>query len=65
MLDPPDKNGQQPLTNLIALLKEWGIEAGNDIVVDTSGVGQLLGANEVTPGRSALPDAPDRGRGSV
>ena len=49
MLDPPDKDGQVPLTNVIALLKDWGIEAGNDIVVDTSGVGQLLGANEVTP----------------
>jgi ABC-type uncharacterized transport system involved in gliding motility auxiliary subunit len=49
MLDPPDKEGQAPLTNLVALLKDWGIEAGTDVVVDTSGVGQLLGANEVTP----------------
>ena len=58
MLDPPDKNGQQPLTNLIALLKEWGIEAGNDIIVDTSGVGQLLGANEVTPVAVRYPTHP-------
>jgi ABC-type uncharacterized transport system involved in gliding motility auxiliary subunit len=49
MLDPPDKQGQPPFTNLIALLKDWGLDAGSDIVVDTSGVGQLLGANEVTP----------------
>jgi ABC-type uncharacterized transport system involved in gliding motility auxiliary subunit len=49
MLDPPDKVGQAPLANLVALLKDWGIEAGTDVVVDTSGVGQLLGANEVTP----------------
>jgi ABC-type uncharacterized transport system involved in gliding motility auxiliary subunit len=49
MLDPPDKEGQAPLANLVALLKDWGIEAGTDVVVDTSGVGQLLGANEVTP----------------
>ena len=59
MLDPPDKAGQVPLTNLIALLKDWGIEAGNDIVVDTSGVGQLLGANEVTPVAVRYPVAPD------
>jgi ABC-type uncharacterized transport system involved in gliding motility auxiliary subunit len=49
MLDPPDKQGQAPLANLVALLKDGGIEAGTDVVVDTSGVGQLLGANEVTP----------------
>jgi ABC-type uncharacterized transport system involved in gliding motility auxiliary subunit len=58
MLDPPDKPGQPPLTNLIALLKDWGIEAGNDVVVDTSGVGQLLGANEVTPVAVRYPSHP-------
>jgi ABC-type uncharacterized transport system involved in gliding motility auxiliary subunit len=58
MLNPPDKAGQPPLTNLVALLKEWGIEAGDDIVVDTSGVGQLLGANEVTPVAVRYPSHP-------
>jgi ABC-type uncharacterized transport system involved in gliding motility auxiliary subunit len=58
LLDPPDKGAQAPLTNLIALLKEWGIEPGNDIVVDTSGVGQLLGANEVTPVAVRYPSHP-------
>jgi ABC-type uncharacterized transport system involved in gliding motility auxiliary subunit len=58
MLDPPDKQGQAPLTNLLALLKDWGIDAGNDVVVDTSGVGQLLGANEVTPVAVRYPSHP-------
>ena len=62
MLDPPDKQGQAPLTNLLALLKDWGIDAGNDVVVDTSGVGQLLGANEVDARRRPVPVAPHRQR---
>ena len=37
------------LTNLIALLKEWGIEAGNNVVVDVSGMGQLLGTGPEVP----------------
>lgn len=35
--------------NLVALLKEWNIEAGQDVVVDVSGVGQLFGTSEFTP----------------
>ncbi|HKC12991.1 MAG TPA: GldG family protein [Vicinamibacteria bacterium] len=35
--------------NLVALLKEWNIQAGKDVVVDVSGIGQLFGANELTP----------------
>jgi ABC-type uncharacterized transport system involved in gliding motility auxiliary subunit len=35
--------------NLVALLKEWNIEAGNDVVVDVSGVGQLVGLSELAP----------------
>jgi ABC-type uncharacterized transport system involved in gliding motility auxiliary subunit len=58
MLDPPDKGAQVPLTNLLTLLKDWGIDAGSDIVVDTSGVGQLLGANEVTPVAVRYPSHP-------
>jgi ABC-type uncharacterized transport system involved in gliding motility auxiliary subunit len=58
MLDPPDKGAQVPLTNLLRLLKDWGIDAGSDIVVDTSGVGQLLGANEVTPVAVRYPSHP-------
>jgi ABC-type uncharacterized transport system involved in gliding motility auxiliary subunit len=49
MLDPPGKVGVQPLTNLIAFAKEWGIEVGDNIVVDVSGVGQLIGTDASVP----------------
>jgi gliding motility-associatede transport system auxiliary component len=35
--------------NLTALLAEWSVEAGKDIVVDASGMGQLFGAGPLTP----------------
>jgi ABC-type uncharacterized transport system involved in gliding motility auxiliary subunit len=35
--------------NLTALLKEWNVEAGKDVVVDASGMGQLFGAGPLTP----------------
>ncbi len=35
--------------NLVALLKDWNIEAGNDVVVDVSGMGQLFGVSELAP----------------
>ncbi len=43
LLDPPDKAGGGDLTSLTALLKDWAIEVGNNVVVDVSGMGQLLG----------------------
>jgi ABC-type uncharacterized transport system involved in gliding motility auxiliary subunit len=49
MLDPPEKADAPPLTNLTALLVEWSIELGNNIVVDTSGMGQLLGTDVSVP----------------
>ena len=35
--------------NVVALLKEWNLEAGKDVVVDVSGMGQLFGASELWP----------------
>jgi gliding motility-associatede transport system auxiliary component len=35
--------------NLVALLKDWNLVAGNDVVVDVSGMGQLLGLSELAP----------------
>lgn len=49
LLDPPDKVDSPPLTNLIALAHEWGMEVGNNLVVDASGVGRLLGTDETVP----------------
>ena len=56
LIDPPDKADAPPLTNLIALAQEWGIEVGNDLVVDASGLGQLIGADAAVP--IAMPSNP-------
>jgi ABC-type uncharacterized transport system involved in gliding motility auxiliary subunit len=46
MVEPEMK---QPFPHLVALLKEWNIEAGKDVVVDVSGMGQLFGMSELAP----------------
>src|SRR5947209_355854 len=48
-IDPPDRPDSPPLTNLIALAHDWGVDLGNDIVVDVSGMGRLIGASEAVP----------------
>jgi ABC-type uncharacterized transport system involved in gliding motility auxiliary subunit len=49
MLDPPDRADAPEVTSLAALLKDWGIEIGTNIVVDVSGMGQLLGTDVSVP----------------
>ena len=49
MLDPPDKPESPGLPNITGLLKDWGIEVGNNVVVDVSGMGRLLGTGPETP----------------
>ena len=49
LLDPPEKAGGPDLPNLIALVKEWGIDPGTNVVVDVSGVGQMLGTGPEVP----------------
>lgn len=49
MLDPPDRADAPELTGLAALLKEWGIEIGTNVVVDVSGMGQLFGTGAEVP----------------
>ena len=58
MIDPPDKVGVAPLTNLIAFAKEWGIDVGNNVVVDVSGVGQLIGTDASVPVAARYPSHP-------
>jgi ABC-type uncharacterized transport system involved in gliding motility auxiliary subunit len=48
-LDPPDKPDSPPLTNLIALAHDWGFDVGNDVVVDVSGMGRLIGTDASVP----------------
>ena len=57
-LDPPEKPDSPPLTNLIALAHEWGMDAGNDIVVDVSGMGKLLGTDASVPVATNYPSHP-------
>ena len=57
-LDPPEEADSPPLTNLIALAHDWGIEVGNNIVVDISGMGQIFGASEAMPVAANYPSHP-------
>ena len=59
LLDPPDDPETTDQSNLISLLSEWGIEVGDDVVVDASGVGRLLGTNDPTvPVAASYPPHP-------
>src|SRR4029077_20047427 len=57
-LDPPDKPDSQPLTNLIALAHDWGFEVGNNVVVDASGMGRLIGTDASVPVVATYPPHP-------
>ena len=49
MLDPVLKADNPQPAGLEALLKDWGIQAGNDVVLDVSGMGKLIGTDESVP----------------
>jgi gliding motility-associatede transport system auxiliary component len=46
MVEPPFEGSQ---TNLEAMLADWNIETGKDVVLDVSGVGQLFGTGALAP----------------
>ena len=48
-IDPPDKPDSPPLTNLIAVAHDWGVQIGNNVVVDVSGMGKLIGTDASVP----------------
>jgi gliding motility-associatede transport system auxiliary component len=48
-LDPPDKADSPALTNMIALAHDWGIQVGNNVVVDVSGMGRMIGTDASVP----------------
>jgi ABC-type uncharacterized transport system involved in gliding motility auxiliary subunit len=58
MLDPADKPGAAPLTNLQGLVNDWGIQVGEDVVVDASGVGQMFGGDASVPVAANYPGHP-------
>ena len=56
-LDAPAPN-ESPLPNLTGLAKKWGIDVGNNLVVDTTGMGQLFGGSAETPVVASYPSHP-------
>jgi ABC-type uncharacterized transport system involved in gliding motility auxiliary subunit len=57
MIDPPEKGTAEDPAGLIALAREWAIEVGNDLVIDASGLGQLIGSDASVPVAMAVPHA--------
>jgi ABC-type uncharacterized transport system involved in gliding motility auxiliary subunit len=55
MIDPPEKGTGPEPSGLIALAREWGVEVGNNLVIDISGVGQLIGTDASVPVAMAVP----------
>jgi ABC-type uncharacterized transport system involved in gliding motility auxiliary subunit len=53
MLDPLLKGPAQPL--LLQFLTDWGIRAGTDVVLDASGMGQMLGTDASVPVAAQYP----------
>jgi ABC-type uncharacterized transport system involved in gliding motility auxiliary subunit len=58
MLDPVLKPDAPQQTVLEGLLKDWGIEAGHDVVLDVSGVGKVFGTDESVPIAASYPPHP-------
>ncbi len=57
-IDPPEKADAPPLSNLIAFAHDWGMNVGNDVVVDASGMGRLFGADASVPVAASYPPHP-------
>ena len=58
LLDPPETAGEAGAPNLVGLAADWGVEVGTDVVVDASGVGQLLGTDASVPVAASYPPHP-------
>src|SRR4029450_13894271 len=57
LVDPPDEKAQATAV-LDAFLKDWDFQADNDIVVDASGMGQLIGTDASVPVVATYPSHP-------
>ncbi len=58
LLDPPEKTDSPPLTNLLALAHAWGVDVGNNVVVDLNPAGRLLGTGPSIPVAATYPSHP-------
>ena len=56
LIDPPPSAEAKPLTNLIALLKDWAVEVGNNAVLDP--MSQLRGTQADVPVAAQYPYHP-------
>src|SRR5436189_2417902 len=57
-IDPPEKADSPQQTSLIALAHDWGVEVGNNIVLDVSGMGRLIGTDASVPVAANYPSHP-------
>jgi ABC-type uncharacterized transport system involved in gliding motility auxiliary subunit len=57
LIDPPDEKAP-PTPVLEAFLKDWDFQADKDIVVDASGMGQLIGTDASVPVVASYPSHP-------
>lgn len=55
LLDPEAKPGPSTHPLLTQFLADWGITAGNDVVLDASGMGQMLGTDASVPVAAQYP----------
>jgi ABC-type uncharacterized transport system involved in gliding motility auxiliary subunit len=58
LLDPPASGAAPALPLLEGLAKQWGATPGRDVVVDASGLGQLIGSSYDTPVAVSYPQHP-------
>jgi ABC-type uncharacterized transport system involved in gliding motility auxiliary subunit len=58
LLDPPVGASARATPTLEGLLKDWGITLGHDVVIDISGMGQLLGTDASVPVVASYPSHP-------
>jgi len=54
-LDPSEDANGPKLPNLIALVHDWGFDVGNNVVIDGSGMGRLIGADATVPVVASYP----------
>jgi ABC-type uncharacterized transport system involved in gliding motility auxiliary subunit len=58
LIDPPATNGTPPMPVFEGLAKAWGMQLGRDVIVDASGLGQLIGSSYDTPVSVSYPPHP-------
>ncbi|HEY3884131.1 MAG TPA: Gldg family protein, partial [Vicinamibacterales bacterium] len=58
LLDPVIRQDEPQLTSLQALAHDWGMTVGNDVVLDVSGMGRLIGTDESVPVAAGYPSHP-------